>query len=466
MRPRLRSIRLRLTLWYTAALALIVVAFSAAVYFSVRRSLLGHAAAQLERDAAILRNVVADNLDELHEIEEHGTIAYFELFDGRRAVLESADWRKAVVDPAREARTHGARSRWHSPSERTFLLKTESVAAAGRESTYLPGVVPGQPLELTVGVDLAPVEQGLKSLLLTLFVGAPCAIAAAVAGGYFLAGRVLSPVGAIASKAAQITGENLGERLPVENPHDELGQLATVFNDTLARIQDAFDRLRRFTTDASHQLRTPLAAIRSVGEVALRDEANPAPCREVIGSILEEVDRLTRLVDGLLVLTRGDLSRTHVRREELDVAGLAHEVVELLRVLAEEKRQSLSFVSGGAVLTKGDRATLRQCLLNLLDNAIKYTPAGGEVRVIVCPGGDGASPVVEVADTGRGIAAEHQGRVFERFFRVESAAPTAGAGLGLAIARWAAEVNGGRIELESAPGRGSTFRVVLQKGGE
>ncbi len=464
MRFSPRSIRLRLALWYTAALALIIVIFSGTVYLAVRRSLLSQASAQLERDMAVLQKVIAHDLDEVHEIDEHGSTAYFQLWDGEQVVFESVDWRKANINPEHYARTPGSRGRWHSPSERTFLLRTENVTAASRKSAYLPAVTPGRPLQVSVAVDLEPVEQGLHSLLLTLFVGVPCAVAAAILGGYILAGRVLRPVGAIANQAAHISADTLGARLPVENPDDELGQLATVFNDALARIEDAFDRLRRFTTDASHQLRTPLAAIRSVGEVALRDGGDPAACREVIGSMLEETERLTRLVDGLLVLTRGELSRQNIQRETIDVSAVTKEVVDLLRVLSEEKRQILTFDDDRAVLATAERGTLRQCLLNLLDNAIKYTPPGGQIRVWVRR--DARSrPVVEVNDTGPGIAPDHRERIFDRFYRVENVDQTAGAGLGLAIARWAAELNGGHIELEGAPGKGSTFRLVLMRNG-
>ena len=464
MRLRPRSIRLRLTLWYATALTLIIVAFSTAVYLGVRRSLLAQAEAQIEKDLGVLRRAIAEDLEEVEEVGEHGSVEFFRVSDGGgRVAYETPGWRRAGIDPDRAEAGPGPLAHWHGPAGRTFLLRTEGVVPRSPL-----GVAEGRPLRVTVAADREPVERSLHVLLVTLLVGAPCAAAAAVAGGYFLAGRALAPIGAMAQRAARISADNLGERLPVENPDDEVGQLAAVFNEGLARIERSFDRLRRFTTDASHQLRTPLAAIRSVGEVALGgggDVGAAAAHREAIGSILEEVDRLARLVDSLLVLTRGgDLARPYLRPERIDLVPLARDVAELLRPLAEEKGQTLSFEDGGPVLAEADRATLRQALVNILDNAIKYTPAGGRVRVAVRRGESGA-PLIEVADTGPGIAREHHDRIFDRFYRLDEAGqPAGGTGLGLAIARWAVELNGGRIELESELGRGSTFRLILQPG--
>jgi len=292
--------------------------------------------------------------------------------------------------------------------------------------------------------------------------GVPCAIGLAIGGGYLLAGRVLAPVGAMAETARKITAESLTERLPVGNPRDEFGQLARVFNDTLSRLEQAFEQLRRFTADASHELRTPLTAIRSVGEVALQRSLSGPGYREVIGSMLEEVDRLTRLVESLLTLTRGESGRIQPALEIVNLNGLSVSVVEHLRVLAEEKEQSLSFEAEANVSAACDPAILRLGLINVLDNAIKYTPTRGTIRVGVreTPSGEA---VIEVDDTGLGISVAHHARIFERFYRADRgrSRESGGTGLGLATARWAVEVNGGRIELESEEGKGSRFRIVL-----
>jgi len=260
----------------------------------------------------------------------------------------------------------------------------------------------------------------------------------------------------MAETARKITAESLTERLPVENPRDEFGQLARVFNDTLSRLEEAFEHLRRFTADASHELRTPLTAIRSVGEVALQRSLSGPGYREVIGSMLEEVDRLTRLVESLLTLTRGESGRIQPALEMAKLNGLAVSVVEHLRILAEEKEQSLTIDATVEVSAKCDPAILRLGLINVLDNAIKYTLPRGTIRVVVRETSSG-EPVIEVEDTGLGIPSVHQARIFERFYRVEQgrSRESGGTGLGLATARWAVEVNGGRIELESEEARGA-----------
>jgi heavy metal sensor kinase len=292
--------------------------------------------------------------------------------------------------------------------------------------------------------------------------GVPCAIGLAIGGGYFLAGRVLAPVGAMAETARKITAESLTERLPVENPGDEFGQLASVFNATLSCLEEAFQQLRRFTADASHELRTPLTAIRSVGEVALQRSLNASGYREVIGSMLEEVDRLTRLVESLLTLTRAESGRIQPTLETVNLSGLTVSVVEHLRVLAEEKEQSLTIDAAAAVSARCDPAILQLGLINVLDNAIKYTPARGMIRVGVRETSSGEA-AIEIQDTGVGISAVHHGRIFERFYRVDEgrSRESGGTRLGLATARWAVEANGGRIELDSEEGKGSLFRIVL-----
>ncbi len=275
-----------------------------------------------------------------------------------------------------------------------------------------------------------------------------------------MAGRLLRPVALMAAQAEKISAESLSARLPIEDARDEFGRMAGVINGMLSRLEGSFEQLRRFTADASHELRTPLTAIQSVGEVALREDLDAVAYRDRIGSMLEEVGRLSRLIDNLLTLTRADAGAAALTSQEIDAAGLAARAVEDLRALAEEKRQDLTLVSQGPALVRADEATLTLALVNLLDNAIKYTPAGGAITVAVSA--RAGAILVEVKDNGPGLAPDQAARVFDRFYRVDpSRSAQAGAGLGLSIAKWAAEANGGRIELESREGCGSTFRLVL-----
>jgi heavy metal sensor kinase len=369
----------------------------------------------------------------LFEVEDNGVHRQSEAWEreGLSAALQTGDSRSPLSWTAPD----GSRYRVHSLSESSYR-----VAAA---------------------VDETSIRDTLRTLAIILTTGIPFAAGLAIAGGYFLAGRVLSPVGAMAQKAREITAESLAKRLPVDNAGDEFGQLATVFNGTLSRLQDAFERLRRFTADASHELRTPLTAMRSVGEVALQNTLDAATYRDVIGSMLEEVDRLTRLVESLLILTRADSGKLRPEPEVLDLQGLAGHVVDQLHVLADEKQQELTLRAPIRVHATGDAALIRHALMNLIHNAIKYTPNGGTITVEV--NATGGRPIIEVRDTGPGIPTAHRDRIFDRFYRVDASRSRedGGVGLGLAIARWAVEANGGRIELASEGTDGSVFRVVL-----
>jgi heavy metal sensor kinase len=440
------SIRARLALWHAGVLTLIVCVFSAGTLVFVRASLFAGVDRQLHRALTTIDWVYHHEPGEIGDLASESGIVLFQLVVDGKLLYETDGWRRAGLARAlREQGTMAAES-WKSPDGGWYRVQ----AVAEPSYTIAAAVVEGAR------------RDALWTLVAILAACIPLAVALAVAGGYFLAGRALAPVGAMADKARRITADSLSERLPVGNPQDELGRLATVFNDTLSRLNDSFDRLRRFTADASHELRTPLTSMRSVGEVALQSTQEPAKYREVIGSMLEEVDGLTRLVDSLLVLTRADSDTTRPVRQVVELSALTGSVADHLRILAEEKRQSLSVDAPGRVETLCDPAILRLGLMNLLHNAIKYTPDGGAIRVRAMTDASGRS-LIEVQDTGPGIAPVHRERIFERFYRADAGAngEPAGVGLGLAIASWAVTANGGRIELESEESRGSLFRIVL-----
>ena len=426
--PGTLSVRARLTLWHAGVLTLIICVFSAGTFLFVRARLYRALDEQLGADLATIEKVYREETGDLGELGHRMGITLFRVAEGSTVIYQTPGWPPGGPMPYR-------RGTWSDASHRIDAARDET---ALRQTLW------------TLGVILA--------------IGVPCAVGLAIGGGYVLAGRVLSPVGAMAETARKISAESLADRLPVGNPQDEFGRLAMVFNDTLSRLDEAFEQLRRFTAGAAHELRTPLTAIRSVGEVALQRSLSAVGYREVIGSMLEEVDRLTRLVDSLLTLTRGESGRIRPSLEMVDLGGLAANVVEHLKVLAEEKEQSVTLDAVEKISVTCDPALLRLGLINVLDNAIKYTPVGGRIRVRAGETASGEA-AVEVEDTGLGIPAVHQARVFERFYRVDEgrSREAGGTGLGLATARWAVEVNGGRIELESEEGKGSLFRIVLPR---
>jgi heavy metal sensor kinase len=365
---------------------------------------------------------------------------------------------------------------YETPEARRNPVPDSNKLAAHADDTILsvPGMTPpyrvmsggarigGRPVVVQVATSEEPILEDLNKLLYILMLGLPIAVAAAGLGGYVLARRALAPVDRMAERARTINAERLNDRLPVDNPHDELGRLAAVFNETLTRLESSFDRMRRFTADASHELRTPLTAIRSVGEVGLRGRRDESAYREIIGSMLEEVDRLSLLVDRLLTLSRADTGKSQLTADIVALPELAEEVVDQLGVLAEEKNQTVRVRFEIVPRWIGDRMVLRQALLNLVDNAIKYSPIGSPIEVHVGQSAEGV--FIDVVDAGPGIPQDLQARIFDRFYRVDEARSreNGGTGLGLAIAKWAVEANGGRLTLEPTNGTGgSRFRITL-----
>src|SRR6266571_4319689 len=453
-----KSVRVRLTLWHIAVMLAVLGVYAAAVYAFVRNNSSHLLDERLHDDFDWASDMLAQRPD--------GTIApYDETGEGDSPWLQVWSLEGRLLYDTPEAR--------RNPVPRSIQL-----AVSAKEEDRIvtvPEVSPpyrvmsggarigGRPVLVQVARSEGPIAQNLNQLIYILFLGLPGAVAISGLGGYLLARRALAPIERMSERARSINAERLNDRLPVDNPDDELGRLATVFNDTLTRLELSFDQMRRFTADASHELRTPLTAIRSVGEVGLRARRDEAAYREIIGSMLEEVDRLALLVDRLLMLSRADTGQERLSIDAVDISELAEEVAEQLGVLAEEKNQSIRVRFDMVPRWIGDRVVLRQALLNLVDNAIKYSPPGGKIEVLVAQAPQGT--LIDVSDTGPGIPTELRSRIFDRFYRVDKARSrdNGGTGLGLALAKWAVEVNGGQLTLEPATGIGSRFRITLPR---
>jgi heavy metal sensor kinase len=323
-------------------------------------------------------------------------------------------------------------------------------------------VLKGRPLLLRLGYSEEPIRARLREFALASLLALPIVMALVGFGSYLLAKRALTPLEEMACQAEAITSERLNERLPISEAGDEMDHLAAVFNNLLARLEQSFEQLRKFTSDASHELRTPLASIRSVGEVALEKDGTRAEYRDTIGSMLEEVNRLTVLVDNLLTIARADSGRIPLNPTVFSAVGLAREAVGLLDVLAEEKNQRITVQGDERIELKGDRVFLRQALVNIIHNAVKHSPMGGAISVVVWSDSVGGVRL-EVADSGPGIAAEHSEKVFDRFYRADESRSRegGGAGLGLSIAQWAVRLHGGKVQLVTAPGEGCIFQMSL-----
>jgi heavy metal sensor kinase len=458
---RLR-IRWRLTLWNTLALAVLLLGFSAVVYAmmahalyeQVDRALLGEAE-QLQRDERLKGQVdlqqakkrLAYWLDEFLEHERFFCIVY----DARgQLYVKTSELADGSVPPAPRL---GSENKEFSD---------QSLPIVGRQRRLATQLRVGDE-DLTV-VHLAPlndVDHELHELLVVLATAVPFMLVVSAGLGYWLARKALGPVDQLHRQTAQITAERLHRRLPVQNAGDELGRLAQTINAMIARLERSFAEIRRFTADASHELRTPLTAIRTEAEVALSKALSADESRLLLGSILEECERLTRLTDQLLDLAREDASARQQPPQRLDLSALIGRVMETMRPLADAKGLDLRWEMGEPLCIHGDEGRLRQVFYNLLDNAIKYTPPEGMVEVRLMR--RDKSAVVSVRDTGIGISPEHLPRAFDRFYRVDKARTRAegGTGLGLSIVRSIVAAHGGTVELASSPGKGTTCTVTL-----
>jgi heavy metal sensor kinase len=450
------SIRWRLTLWNTLALAVVLLGFSGLIYVLLRhalyeqidRTLLAEQA-QLEHDERLAEQPAQRLQYWIDEFQEHEK-SFCVIYDSSGQVfLKTSELATDSVPPApaalREARFH-----------------TATLPILGPQRVLAAPLHAGE-VEFTV-IHLAPlaeVNHELQELLVVLGTAVPVALVLSGGLAYLLARKALAPIEQLHRMTTRITADRLDQRLTVANAGDELGRLAQTINDMIARLERSFAEVRRFTADASHELRTPLTALRTEVEVALSRPAEAADHANLLGSVLEECERLTRLTEQLLALAREDARTAQQAQQSVDLAALVRDAVETMRPLAEAKSIRLGQHGSDALPMHGDAARLRQVFYNLLDNAIKYTPEGGEIEVSL--GRRAGEAMVVLRDTGIGIPAEHLPHVFERFYRVDKGRSRAegGTGLGLSIAQSIVTAHGGRIELESTPGRGTVCTVTL-----
>ena len=453
---RSHSVRVRLTLWYVVAMIAVLGVYASLVFLVVTRSASDALDQRLRGDF----QWAAAMVDQTPE----GRITWYEedIGDDESPWLQVWSPDGLVLYQNSEAmRRPVAESRELAMQADDRIVAVPQPIAPMRVLSRRGSIV-SKPVIIQVARSEAPMRQEVRQLLLILTFGMPLAVAVAGLGGYTLARRALRPVERMTERAQSITAERLSDRLPVENPHDEMGRLATVFNETLERLETSFEQMRRFTADVSHELRTPLTSIRSVGEVGLRERRDAAAYEGIIGSMLEEADRLASLVDRLLTLSRAETGQATLSKEDVSLADLADNVVAHLGVLAEEKRQAIVIERLGTPHVSADRTVLRHAVINLVDNAIKFSPAGGRITVRVAE--TAAEVILEVDDSGSGIDPASRERIFDRFYRVgNDGGGTAGTGLGLSIAKWAVEAHGGRLTLERSDAHGSTFRVALPR---
>ena len=459
----IRSFRFRLTLWYLAFFSLLFLLFSLFLNSVLARAL----ERRLDESLSVEANTAAALLeDEFVEMKGDPRLASSEVLADLRlrgssvvflagnqllgastpvpqnelqeiAAHAAADRRPNLIVDLPRAGPHGARAAVHR------------VSLGGLGCL----VIAVEPLDDVVA-DLAVLRR-------VLYLALPLLIALAGVGGYWLASRNLAPLAGMAEQARRITHSNLETRLDAGTAAEELVALSTSFNELLSRLDQSFDHMRRFVADASHELRTPISIIRGEADVALTHDRSSAEYQQTLATILDESRRLSRLVDDLLNLARADAGRVKLQVEEFYLNDVVAECCRSASTLASARHITLQCQCREDVAFHGDEELIRRMVMNLIDNAIRYTPEGGNVTAALEANDAGLR--IRIADTGVGIAPEAAPHVFERFYRSDKARSRSdgGFGLGLAIVKWIAEVHNGAVELESTPGVGSTFTVTL-----
>ncbi len=459
------SIRVRLTLWYGSALALILVLFAVSLYLVMSRALREQVDASLDEAAAVAIRTLGEH--------RFGPFLIFEDLSQDFPEIALLDKFFQIFGPAGQVTIQSAniQSREIPLSQPSFRASLEGHSTF--ESVQFENGVPLRLLSvpirqgdrlvniLRVGTSLQSTNRMLHRLLVGLYIASPLALLVSLGGGWFLAGRALRPVHAITKAAQRIAAGDWTQRIRTPHSNDEIGQLASTFNDMIGRLEVSFRQIRQFSADASHELRTPLTITKGETELALRRPRQAEDYRVVLESNLEEIDRMSRIVDELLFLSRADLGEIKLKMVPVQLDDLVREIQQQAQILGEERHIQTVLEVVEPVVVQGDDLRLRELLLNLLDNAVKYSQKGQTVELsLTVSGGQGK---LVIRDHGIGIAPEDQERVFDRFYRTDEARAHAakGTGLGLSICKWIVEVHHGTIEMKSTTQGGSCFTVCL-----
>lgn len=454
------GLRAKLTAWTSLVLAASLAAGFAWVHHGLRSVLEARNDAFLYRKAAELSAVVRDYATSGSDALEAEIRREVSAYQSEGLVVVLREPGRVLAAPETQLSGDFARRLNVLPAATTPVTLAVH-GSSGRYRVLRTGLGTSGDASLTLGLSLAETESTLAQFDRRVAVGGLFFLGLSVVGGAFLSRQALRPVAQSIQTAKRLKPSNLSERLPRTGAGDELDELAGTINDLLDRLAAYHAQIIRFTADASHELRSPLGAMRAAVEVALGQPREPGEYREVLASLGEQCERLTALVNGLLLLARADAGEMTVRREPHDLSALATDVAELYEPLAEERGVRFRSECGSPVSVLGDPARLRQLVTNLVDNAIKFTEPPGSVTLRVEEAGGHARLVVE--DTGVGIPPCHLPHVFERFYQADPARSLGGSGLGLSICRWIVEAHGGSIEARSGDGSGSTFVVVLPR---
>ena len=458
-------LRVRLTLWYGSALASVLIIFSVVLYVIIARNLRDAVDQSLEETATTAVRSLEERgflplLDEDELLSQFPELAridkFFQIFSPSGTItIRSPNIKQHDVPLSRIAlqTTFNGRTILESakyPNEPPLRLISVPINYRGR-LLYI----------VQVGTSMESIEDTLDRFLLLLLVAVPVALTVSLAAGWFLAGRALRPVDAITLAAQRIAGGDLSQRLTMPPASDEIGRLAGTFNNMIGRLDASFRQIRQFTSDASHELRTPLTVMKGETELVLRKPRPLEDYQSVLESNLEEIDRMSRIVEELLFLSRADMGEVKMDAMPVALEALVADIHRQATLLGQDRQIEVELGIVMPALVLGDELRLHELLLNLVENAVKYSYSKGKVRIRLVS--DGRQAILSVADQGIGIAPEDRPKIFSRFFRTDDARAHTkkGTGLGLAICAWIVEAHKGQINVQSEVGQGSTFTVTL-----
>jgi heavy metal sensor kinase len=463
------SVRERLTLWYVSVLALVLVAFSFGVYALLSNALYARVDDGLRSVVDITTKSLSNDIEEGQTVQNAAQSTVAELFNPQQAIAIFDESGRLLAENTSGEDFHARLPDITSIPDDELHLYTvpESDDDNHRVAVRRVRVSPQNiPYIILVNQPLEAIEGELNSLRRILYYTVPIALLMAGLGGWFLARKSLAPVVSMAESARRIGAENLDLQLPVANPRDELGKLATAFNELLSRLNAAFKQQRQFMADASHELRTPLSVMHTAAGVTLKQpHRNEGEYREAIEMLNEQTRRLSRIVKDMFILARADAGRYPLTRSTLYLDDLLEEVALAGSMLASDKKITIEVETSPEATFYGDEDLLRQMILNLVDNAIKHSPPQTVIKLALAQ--QKHEYLISVSDNGPGIPDEAKSRIFERFYRVDKARARSvetdggGAGLGLAISRWIAEAHDGSLELTQSDPRGTTFLIKL-----
>ena len=461
-----RSLKFQLVGWYAGVLTGCFALLGVATYMVLERSLVGALSEGMLRRARQIAELVREAVEQHAQsrIGQEVEVRYAPSLNDRFVRVTQRGGVRLYMSPAPTGQSFEPATLPPPVWPRDTEASRQIALLGGRKmmlAAHSVELADGRGYLIEAGAPMDGVQADLRKWLFFLAAMLPGVLAVAVGGGFVLVKRALLPVDRITVSAERISSQNLSERLPVAQTGDELERLSLGLNRMIDRLDAAFQYSRRFVADASHELRTPLTVLQGELESLVQQNQFTPEWRERVGSALEEVDRLTHIVEGLFAISRLDAGEAAAERVRLDMAQLVAATADQMALLAEDKQIKLTCDLSPGVWVEGDRARLKQVVVNLLDNAIKYTPSGGSVALKIDR--RDAKAVLEVADTGVGIPADALPRVFERFFRVDPARSRerGGAGLGLSIVKSICVAHHGRVEADSKPGSGSRFRVEL-----